>query len=625
MTYDALLRAAAEQAQPAGAETTDGRSDAPTWDLSDLFAGFDDPQIEVTLAAAGQEAEAIATAYAGTLAERTGDDIALMLARYEDLQESIGKVYAFATLNHAANREDPKIGRFVQMVQERVNAITSHLLFVTLELNRIDDGVMQAKLESSDKLRSLEPWLRNVRAFRPHQLSDEIEKILHERSVTGRSAWVRLFDESMSALRFPYRGEELTSAQIFDKMSAKDRTVRRDAASAISQVLAKNIRLTSRITNTIVKDKAIEDGWRKFEKPISARNLGNQVEDEVVEALITAVRDAYPRLSHRYYALKARWMGLEKLEFWDRNAPLPEDIDKRRSWDDAKVIVLDAYRSFSPALAELVDRFFTKNWIDAELRPGKDSGAFCHPVVPSVHPYVLMNFQGKARDVMTLAHELGHGVHQLLAAKQGLLLAGTPLTLAETASVFGEQLTFRALLGQAKSPVERRVLLASKVEDMLNTVVRQIAFCEFERRVHDARKEGELTPDDLGDIWMAVQKESLGPAFNYPDEYRNYWSYIPHFVHVPFYVYAYAFGDCLVNALYRRFEEAPEGFEPRYLAMLEAGGTLRHKELLAPFGLDASDPAFWAGGLEVLEGYIAELEEALDADASAAAAKGAQA
>ena len=625
MTYDALLRAAAEQAQPAGAETTDGRSDAPTWDLSDLFAGFDDPQIEVTLAAAGQEAEAIATAYAGTLAERTGDDIALMLARYEDLQESIGKVYAFATLNHAANREDPKIGRFVQMVQERVNAITSHLLFVTLELNRIDDGVMQAKLESSDKLRSLEPWLRNVRAFRPHQLSDEIEKILHERSVTGRSAWVRLFDESMSALRFPYRGEELTSAQIFDKMSAKDRTVRRDAASAISQVLAKNIRLTSRITNTIVKDKAIEDGWRKFEKPISARNLGNQVEDEVVEALITAVRDAYPRLSHRYYALKARWMGLEKLEFWDRNAPLPEDIDKRRSWDDAKVIVLDAYRSFSPALAELVDRFFTKNWIDAELRPGKDSGAFCHPVVPSVHPYVLMNFQGKARDVMTLAHELGHGVHQLLAAKQGLLLAGTPLTLAETASVFGEQLTFRALLGQAKSPVERRVLLASKVEDMLNTVVRQIAFCEFERRVHDARKEGELTPDDLGDIWMAVQKESLGPAFNYPDEYRNYWSYIPHFVHVPFYVYAYAFGDCLVNALYRRFEEAPEGFEPRYLAMLAAGGTLRHKELLAPFGLDASDPAFWAGGLEVLEGYIAELEEALDADASSAAAKGAQA
>lgn len=625
MMHDALLRAGAEPVLSVAADRDPGAHDAPTWNLTDLFSGFDDPEIEAILAAAAQEAEAIAEDYAGTLAERSGDDIAAMLARYEALHESIGKVYAFASLNHAANRDDPKIGKFVQMVQERANAITTHLLFVTLELNRLDDAVLDAMLQGSDKLSSLKPWLTNVRAFRPHQLSDEIEKVLHERSVTGRSAWVRLFDESMSALRFSFRGEELTSAQIFDKMSAKDRDVRRDAATAISAVLAKNIRLTSRITNTIVKDKAIEDGWRQFAKPISARNLGNQVEDEVVDALITAVRDAYPRLSHRYYALKARWMGLDKLEFWDRNAPLPEDVDKRRSWDDAKVIVLDAYRSFSPKLAELVDRFFTHNWIDAELRPGKDSGAFCHPVVPSVHPYVLMNFQGKSRDVMTLAHELGHGVHQLLAAKQGLLMAGTPLTLAETASVFGEQLTFRALVGQAKSPVERRVLLASKVEDMLNTVVRQIAFCEFERRVHDARKEGELTPDDLGDIWMAVQQESLGPAFNYPDDYRNYWSYIPHFVHVPFYVYAYAFGDCLVNALYKRFEEVSEGFEPKYLAMLEAGGTLRHKELLAPFGLDASDPAFWAGGLEVLEGYIAELEEALDADASAPAAKGAQA
>jgi oligoendopeptidase F len=621
MTNAAPPQSFAGQAELAAVEV----ERAPTWDLSDLFAGLDDPAVETTLAAAAEEALSIARDYAGTLAERSGDDLALMLGRYEALQESLGRVYAFASLSHAANRDDPKVGRFLQAVQERANAINTHLLFVTLELNRIEDAILLAKVESSDMLKSLKPWLDNVRAFRPHQLSDEIEKVLHERSVTGRSAWVRLFDESMSALRFPFRGEELTSAQIFDKMSAKDREVRRDAASAISAVLAKNIRLCSRITNTIVKDKAIEDGWRKFAKPISSRNLANQVEDEVVEALITAVRDAYPRLSHRYYALKARWMGLDKLEFWDRNAPLPEDSDQRRSWNDAKVVVLDAYRTFSPKLAELVDRFFERSWIDAEVRPGKDSGAFCHPVVPSVHPYVLMNFQGKSRDVMTLAHELGHGVHQLLAAKQGLLLAGTPLTLAETASVFGEQLTFRVLLGQAKSAVERRVLLASKVEDMLNTVVRQIAFCEFERRVHDARKEAELTPDDLGDIWMAVQQESLGPAFNYPDEYRTYWSYIPHFVHVPFYVYAYAFGDCLVNALYKRYEEAPEGFEQHYLAMLEAGGTLRHKELLAPFGLDASDPAFWAGGLEVLEGYIAELEQALDTDRSGQPAMGAQA
>lgn len=597
---------------------------APTWDLSDLFSGFDDPAIETTLAAAAAEAEAIANEFAGTLAERSGDDLALMLGRYEALQESLGRVHAFASLSHAANRDDPKIGRFVQAVQERATAINTPLLFVTLELNRIDDAVLDAKIEASSALARLKPWLDNVRAFRPHQLSDEIEKVLHERSVTGRSAWVRLFDETMSALRFPFRGENLTSAQVFDKLSAKDRAVRRDAATAISEVLADNIRLCARITNTIVKDKAIEDGWRKFAKPISSRNLANQVEDEVVDALITAVRAAYPRLSHRYYGLKARWMGLEKLEFWDRNAPLPEDSDQRRNWGDATIVVLDAYRRFSPRLAEMAERFFERNWIDAEVRPGKDSGAFCHPVVPKLHPYVLMNFQGKARDVMTLAHELGHGVHQLLAAKQGLLLSGTPLTLAETASVFGEQLTFRALLGQAESPVERRVLLASKVEDMLNTVVRQIAFCEFERRVHDARREAELTPDDLGDIWIDVQQESLGPAFSYPDEYRTYWSYIPHFVHVPFYVYAYAFGDCLVNALYKRYEEAPEGFEPRYLAMLEAGGTLRHKEILAPFGLDASDPAFWASGLEVLEGYIDELEVALDTGAPAPAAMGAQ-
>ncbi len=590
---------------------------APGWDLSDLFAGFDDPAIEATLVAAADEARAIAHAHAGRLASLDGDGLAALVERYEAVQEKLGRVHAFASLSHAAHRDDVEVGRFFQGVQERVNEINTELLFVTLELNRLEDGALEERMAASPTLARFAPWLADVCAFRPHQLSDEIEKVLHERSVTGRSAWVRLFDESMAALRFPFRGEELTSAQVFDKLSAKDRAVRRDAATAISGVLEKNIRLCARITNTLVKDKAIEDGWRHFARPISSRNLANQVEDEVVDALIESVRRAYPRLSHRYYALKARWMGLDELEFWDRNAPLPEDSEERRSWDDAKVIVLDAYRSFSPRLAAIVDRFFERRWIDAELRPGKDSGAFCHPVVPSVHPYVLMNFQGRARDVMTLAHELGHGVHQTLAADQGLLLAATPLTLAETASVFAEQLTFRALLSQARSPTERRVLLAGKVEDMLNTVVRQVAFCEFERRVHDARRRAELTPDELGDIWMAVQKESLGPTFVYPDAYRTYWSYIPHFVHVPFYVYAYAFGDCLVNALYALYERAPEGFEPRYVEMLRAGGTLRHKELLAPFGLDAGDPAFWDGGLAIIEGFIAELEQELEAGRTA--------
>jgi oligoendopeptidase F len=381
---------------------------------------------------------------------------------------------------------------------------------------------------------------------------------------------------------------------------------------AIADVLGRNVRLFARITNTLAKDKQIEDGWRHFARPISSRNLANQVEDEVVDALIAAVRDAYPRLSHRYYALKARWMGLDKLQYWDRNAPLPEDADRRRGWADAKVVVLDAYRRFSPRLAGILDDFFDRRWIDAEVRAGKDSGAFCHPAVPSVHPYVLMNYQGKARDVMTLAHELGHGVHQVLAAEQGYLLSGTPLTLAETASVFGEQLTFESLLDGEPDPAQRRVLLASKIEDKINTVVRQIAFCEFEREVHDRRKAAELTPDELGQVWMEVQRTSLGPAFEYRDEYRTFWSYIPHFVHVPFYVYAYAFGDCLVSSLYAVYQQSPEGFEARYLAMLRAGGTLKHKELLAPFGLDASEPAFWAKGLALTERLIDRLEQELN-------------
>jgi oligoendopeptidase F len=422
---------------------------------------------------------------------------------------------------------------------------------------------------------------------------------------------VRLFDETMASLRFPLDGEELTGSQIFDLLSDSNRAKRQAAATSITSVLGPRVRLFALITNTLAKDKQIEDGWRHFARPISSRNLANHVEDEVVAALIAAVRGAYPRLSHRYYQLKARWLGLDHLEHWDRNAPLPEHSDKRIAWSDAKVIVLDAYRGFSPRLATILERFFGQNWIDAALQPGKDAGAFCHPTVPSVHPYVLMNYQGRTRDVMTLAHELGHGVHQVLAGRQGPLMASTPLTLAETASVFGEQLTFRSLLAAERDPVQRRILLAGKIEDALNTVVRQIAFVEFERRVHDARQQAELTADELGQVWLDVQTESLGPAFRFDDGYRVFWSYIPHFVHVPFYVYAYAFGDCLVNSLYAVYQANPEGFEERYLGLLEAGGTLRHQELLAPFGLDASDPGFWGRGLGIVEGLIDQLDAEL--------------
>jgi oligoendopeptidase F len=579
----------------------------PVWNLNDLYRSPEDPTIDRDLAAIERDAEALEARFKGQLAALDGDGLAALAESYEALEDRIGRVSSYAQLLFAANREDAAVGRFFQGVQERVTGIGTRLLFVTLELNKLDDAHLVARLAASDRLGRFRPWLDNVRSFRPHQLSDEIERTLHEKHVTGRSAWVRLFDETMAGLRFPLDGRELTSAEAFDLLSAKDRSVRERAAGSISGVLEHHLRLFARITNTLVKDKQIEDEWRRFARPISSRNLANQVEDEVVDALIAAARDAYPRISHRYYALKARWLGLERLEFWDRNAPLPEDVDTRRPWPEAKVIVLDAYRSFSPTLADIVARFFAGGWIDAQLRPGKDSGAFCHPTVPSAHPYVLMNYQGRTRDVMTLAHELGHGVHQVLAARQGPLMAGTPLTLAETASVFGEQLTFQALLAQEADPVRRRVLLAAKIEDKINTVVRQIAFCEFERRVHDARRQAELTPDELCRFWLEVQTESLGPAFHFRDDYRFYWSYIPHFIHVPFYVYAYAFGDCLVSSLYAVYEEAPEGFEPRYLELLRAGGTLRHRELLAPFGLDASDPGFWAKGLGLLEGLIDQL------------------
>jgi oligoendopeptidase F len=601
-----------ELRQPAGLATADATAEAlPEWDLSDLYGSPEAPEIEADLARASSEAAALEAEVKGRLADLDGAALGAVIERYERIEEQLGRLMSYAQLLHSAKADDPEIGRFYQTVHERVTKIGTSLLFLALELNRIDDHALADKLEQSAALARYRPWIRDVRAFRPHQLDDEIERVLHEKSVTGRSAWVRLFDETMAGLRFPLDGKELTSTEVFDLLSDRDRARRAAAAASIAGVLARNVRLFALVTNTLAKDKQIEDEWRHFARPISSRNLANHVEDEVVDALITAVRASYPRLSHRYYALKARWLGLDHLEHWDRNAPLPEDSDKRVAWSDARVIVLDAYRGFSPRLAGILERFFRQRWIDAALRPGKDAGAFCHPTVPSVHPYVLMNYQGRARDVMTLAHELGHGVHQVLAGRQGPLMASTPLTLAETASVFGEQLTFRSLLAAERDPAQRRILLAGKIEDALNTVVRQIAFLEFERRVHDARQKAELTADELGKIWLDVQTESLGPAFRFDESYRVFWSYIPHFVHVPFYVYAYAFGDCLVNSLYAVYQAEPEGFEARYLELLEAGGTLRHQELLAPFGLDATDPGFWSRGLGMIEALIDQLDAEL--------------
>lgn len=599
-----LLR---DTARPGGSAPAEA---LPAWDLSDLYAGPDDPRLEADLAAAEAEARAFESAHAGKVGGLSGDALAKAIATYERIEEGLGRAMSYAQLVFSADAQDAANGRFYQTVQERVTTISSHLLFLSLEINRIEEEALARKVAGSAALARWQPWLRDLRVFRPHQLSDEVEKLLHEKEVTGRSAWNRLFDETIAGMRVAVAGEELTVSSALNKLSDRDRDVRAAAAKGVSEAFGEKVRLFSLITNVLAKDKEIIDGWRHYPRPTSSRNRGNMVEDEVVDALVTAVTESFPRLSHRYYAMKAKWLGLPKLQHWDRNAPLPDQDDKTIPWPEATRRVLDSYAAFSPELASVGRRFFDKPWVDAALRPGKASGAFAHPTVPSAHPYLLVNYHGKTRDVMTLAHELGHGVHQVLAGEQGYLMSSTPLTLAETASVFGEMLTFRALLDAETDPRRRRALLASKVEDMLNTVVRQIAFYRFETLLHDERKKGEIAHERIGELWMQVQTESLGPVFDFTPDYSVYWAYIPHFVHSPFYVYAYAFGDCLVNALYGVFREGHPGFQQKYLEMLRAGGTKRHKELLAPFGLDASHPAFWHKGLDVIAGFIDELEKA---------------
>ena len=581
----------------------------PTWDLTDLYNDPKDPTIRRDLDDAKARSQAFQKNYQGKLNDLSGDELAAAIVEYEAISEICGKIGSFAQLLYAGDSSDAAIGQFYQSVQEEMTSISSLSLFFGLEINRIEDASLDAKYAESGELRRYRPWLDENRAFRPHQLSDEVEQVLHERRVAGSAAWVRLFDQTMAELRFPIDGQDLTMSDAANMLSSNKVEDRKKAAKSIGDVLGKNIKLLAHVTNTLAKDKEIDDRLRKFATPVSSRNLSNQVEDEVVEALNTAVQNSHADLSHRYYRLKAKWFGVDQLDYWDRNAPLPDDDDRQIDWDTARSTVLKAYGEFSPELADVGQKFFDNPWIDVPPRAGKSSGAFAHPTVPSAHPYLLLNYHGKTRDVMTLAHELGHGVHQVLAGEQGYFLSDTPLTLAETASVFGEMLTFQSMLRSETDPKMKRIMLAGKVEDMLNTVVRQIAFFEFEKRVHDKRREGELTVDEICDIWIAVQHESLGDAIRYEDEYKYYWSYIPHFIHSPFYVYAYAFGDCLVNSLYDVYQGAEDGFQQKYLDMLKAGGTKRHQELLAPFGLDASDPAFWQRGLNMIKRMIDELEE----------------
>ncbi|WP_323036329.1 M3 family oligoendopeptidase [Pararhodobacter sp.] len=584
--------------------------DLPEWDLSDLYTAPDAPEVARDFDWLDQACAEFSATYEGKLTTLDAAGLLACIQTYENIDITAGRLMSYAGLRYYQNTTDSERAKFMADAQERVTVATTPLVFFSLEFNRIDDAPLEALLSANAELNRYRPVIERMRAMRPHQLSDELERFLHDQSMVGASAWNRLFDETMAGLSFTVEGEDdpMSLEATLNLLTDPSRPRREAAARALAKVFDANIRLFSRVHNTLAKDKEIHDRWRKMPTPQHGRHLSNHVEPEVVEALRNAVVAAYPRLSHRYYALKAKWLGLEELEVWDRNAPLPIDPPKTIGWDQARQTVMSAYAEFSPKMAELAEPFFDAGWIDAGVKPGKAPGAFAHPTVSTVHPYVMLNYLGKPRDVMTLAHELGHGVHQRLAAGQGELLSATPLTLAETASVFGEMLTFQRLLTNAKSPAERKTLLAGKVEDMINTVVRQIAFYDFECKLHAARAEGELTPDDINALWMSVQAESLGPVFTFMDGYETFWSYVPHFVHSPFYVYAYAFGDGLVNALYAVYRDQPEGFEDKYFDMLSAGGSKHHKDLLAPFGLDASDPAFWDKGLSMIEGFIDELE-----------------
>ncbi len=580
----------------------------PKWDLSDLYKAEDDPELNKDLDWLRKACSNFAEDYQGKLDKLGAMGLLDAVERYQAIEVVAGKLMSFAGLRYYQLTTDAQRTKFMSDMQDKVTKLTTPLVFYGLEFNRISGDRIASLLSEDSGLARYKPVFDRMRAMKPYQLSDELEKFLHDQSVVGASAWNRLFDETVASLTFQIKGEELPLEAATNKLSDKNRDMREAAAREIARVLKENTSLFARVHNTLAKEKEVEDQWRKMPTPQTGRHLSNHVETEVVQALRDAVVSAYPKLSHRYYSLKAKWMGLEKMQIWDRNAPLPIEDDKLIDWTTAQDMVLSAYSEFAPKMAEIAEQFFTKGWIDAAVKPGKAPGAFAHPTVTTVHPYIMLNYLGKQRDVMTLAHELGHGVHQVLAANQGELLSSTPLTLAETASVFGEMLTFRKLLAATKTQKERKVLLAGKVEDMINTVVRQIAFYDFECKLHAARAEGEMTPAQINQIWMSVQGESLGPIFEFMDGYETFWSYIPHFVHSPFYVYAYAFGDGLVNALYAVYEEGDPEFQSKYFDMLSAGGSKHHKELLAPFGLDASDPAFWDKGLNVISGMIDELE-----------------
>lgn len=584
----------------------------PEWNLSDLYAGREDPRIEADIAAARAANDALAALEGQFIAARSeparlGALIDQGIGLYEKATDSLYIVGAYGALAASTARDDPQWARFEANFRTRAAEIAAKSLFFTLELNQLEDGEIAAALAAHPPAARWSPWLRRVRLSRPHELSQDLENLLLDRS-PATANWTRLYDNTLAELRVRAGRESLTLPEALNRLSDADVKKRKAAANGLASALEAATPVISLCLNTLAFEKQVEDRWRRYETPARSRHLANEVDPASVEAMVEAVTDTYAATSHRYYALKARALGKKTLDHWDRNAPLSTAQPRLYDWAEAKSIVLDSYSALAPKFADGARVFFDQPWIDARPRPGKQSGAYSHSVSSTRHPYVFMNYMGERRDVLTLAHELGHAVHQTLAAPMGTLLADTPLTLAETASIFGEGLVFERLLAEAR-PEEKLGLLAGRIEDGLNTVVRQIAFHQFETRFHDARAQGELDAEEIGGLWLEVMGASLGPAVRLNPGYEHYWAYVSHFVHAPFYVYAYAFGDLLVRALMEKRREDPAGFAPVYEKLLAAGGTRTYVEALEPFGLDPRQKSFWAAGCSGLERLVDEFDD----------------
>ena len=578
----------------------------PNWNLKDFYSSFKDEAISKDLDNFKKYTKTFKESYKDKLLSHSSK-LENIIEEYENGNEIGDKLGNYAFLIYATNMDISEIVQFYQDINEKLTEISSDLIFFTNEINATSDDDFKKLINGSGKYKN---WLINIRRFKDHQLDEKSEQILLDKNLTASSSWVRFFEERINDLKFNIDGKELNSAGALNLLSDHDEKVRKKASESIETVFKSEVKTFTFITNTLAKDKITNDKWRKYSSPVDSRNLSNNVENDVVEALSKSVTSNYKNISHRYYELKSKIFKKNQLDYWDRNAPYPNSPKTLIKWEAAKDIVLRSYANFDESFKDIVLMFFQNNWIDAELKSGKSPGAFAASTIPSIHPYILTNFHGKTRDVMTLAHELGHGCHQYLSSKQGLLLSSTPLTLAETASVFGEMMTFRTLLNDSNKDT-KKFLLASKIEDMINTVVRQISFFEFEKLIHSARKNGELSSDQICDFWMSTQIESLGPHIRLTEGYKYFWTYIPHFIHTPFYVYAYAFGDCLVNVLIQLYDEGLPDFKNHYIDLLKSGGSKHYSEVLKPFNVDLKNQKSWEKGLSMISGLIDEFEKSI--------------